>query len=588
MKLHQRYVIIFVVCVMVLVSVNVFLAVNNKPSLLSNVQSWPEMFKNRPGKESVPTETNRLSRRLTAEEFRKDSKLKTGNPLIDDYGSNNLMAPGEQGQAVTVPVNMQANVTAALETYRINVWASDVIPLNRLVPDSRFPGCAGQPYPKDLPTTSVIIPFHDEWYSVLLRTVYSVINRTPRHLLWEIILVDDASSMRKLKGELDNYIANNFPEGLVKVVRLKERVGLIRARMEGVRQATGEVIVIFDSHMEVNIQWLEPLLVQIQSDRKSLAMGILDYIDANTLKYNWKDHLTRYAFDWRLVFFETYFRPDLYGQSDADPKRGTMMVGAAFAVDRKYFLELGGYDEGMDVWGGENLELSWRVWMCGGSLIHIPCSKLGHIARVQPYSFPAGRRQTEVHNYKRAVELWMEDDHKKFVQDYFPEMKDADPGDLTERRKLKEKLKCKNFTWYLDNIWPELAVFGRNSTAWGTIRNAATNVCLDNHSFLFTYAEPLYADQCHGTLCTQGFTLTKEGLLRSSLQCLVVKEDSPGARVQLEDCIIGPKDKWTHPRPNENIRHERSGMCLDLCGNQPCVKACTTIVSQMWTFSSYL
>ena len=37
------------------------------------------------------------------------------------------------------------------------------------------------------------------------------------------------------------------------------------------------------------------------------------------------------------------------------------MVGAAFAVDRKYFLELGGYDEGMDVWGGENLELSWRV-----------------------------------------------------------------------------------------------------------------------------------------------------------------------------------------------------------------------------------
>jgi predicted glycosyltransferase involved in capsule biosynthesis len=38
-----------------------------------------------------------------------------------------------------------------------------------------------------------------------------------------------------------------------------------------------------------------------------------------------------------------------------------MMVGAAFAVDRKYFLEIGGYDEGMDVWGGENLELSWRV-----------------------------------------------------------------------------------------------------------------------------------------------------------------------------------------------------------------------------------
>jgi polypeptide N-acetylgalactosaminyltransferase len=60
--------------------------------------------------------------------------------------------------------------------------------------------------------------------------------------------------------------------------------------------------------------------------------------------------------------------------------------------------------------------------MCGGSLVHIPCSKLGHIARVQPYSFPGGRRKIEVHNYKRAVELWMEDNHKSFIYDYFPDM----------------------------------------------------------------------------------------------------------------------------------------------------------------------
>ena len=59
--------------------------------------------------------------------------------------------------------------------------------------------CASKEYPRDLPTASVIIPFHDEWYSVLLRTLYSVINRTPRHLLWEIVLVDDASTMGKLR-----------------------------------------------------------------------------------------------------------------------------------------------------------------------------------------------------------------------------------------------------------------------------------------------------------------------------------------------------------------------------------------------------
>lgn len=87
---------------------------------------------------------------------------------------------------------------------------------------------------------------------MLLRTIHSVYNRSPRELLKEIILVDDASTKPELKKPLDDYLLKHF-DGRVKTRRLEQREGLIVARMEGAKVATGEVIIFLDGHMEVSV-----------------------------------------------------------------------------------------------------------------------------------------------------------------------------------------------------------------------------------------------------------------------------------------------------------------------------------------------
>lgn len=58
--------------------------------------------------------------------------------------------------------------------------------------------CKNKLYPDNLPRTSVVIVFHNEAWTTLLRTVHSVIDRSPHTLLEEIVLVDDASERGKL------------------------------------------------------------------------------------------------------------------------------------------------------------------------------------------------------------------------------------------------------------------------------------------------------------------------------------------------------------------------------------------------------
>ena len=174
------------------------------------------------------------------------------------------------------------------------------------------------------------------------------------------------------------------------------------------------------------------------------------------------------------------------------------MAGGLFAIDRAFFEKLGGYDPGFDIWGGENLELSFKTWMCGGTLEIIPCSHVGHIFRKRsPYKWRSGVNVLK-RNSIRLAEVWL-DDHKKYYYDRIGNDL-GNYGDISQRKKLRQDLQCKTFKWYLDTIYPELFIPGE-AIGSGEVRNMWTGhgnqMCIDSPAKKNDLHKPVGLYPCH-------------------------------------------------------------------------------------------
>uniref|UniRef100_H2ZNJ3 Polypeptide N-acetylgalactosaminyltransferase n=1 Tax=Ciona savignyi TaxID=51511 RepID=H2ZNJ3_CIOSA len=399
--------------------------------------------------------------------------------------------PGEFGVAVHL-TNAERDRKAYSDN-GFNILVSNRISLNRSLPDIRHKNCAVRKYLSHLPDASVIIPFHNEGWSTLLRTIHSVINRSPKILLREIILVDDCSVMEHLKAPLDKELTKYSQ---VRLVRLAKREGLIRARLAGVHEATGNTIVILDSHVEVTNNWLPPLLEPIALDRKVITCPMIDIIDKDDFHYlTQPGDAMRGAFDWELYYKRIPIPPEKLLADPSDPFEDPVMAGGLFAVDRLFFKEIGEYDDGLEIWGGEQYELSFKTWMCGGKILDAPCSRVGHIYReFMPYSLPRGTNINK--NFKRVAEVWM-DEYKEYFYKKRPHVRSIDPGDLSKQKALRERLQCKSFDWFMKEVAPDILKHYPpvvpHPAAWGMMENAR-KVCLDGQG----RSKPVVLWQCHG------------------------------------------------------------------------------------------
>ncbi|XP_071158657.1 polypeptide N-acetylgalactosaminyltransferase 13-like isoform X8 [Mytilus edulis] len=490
----------------------------------------------------------------------------------------NPTGPGEMGKAVVIPQDKQAESKEKFKINQFNLLASDMMSLNRSLPDYRMDGCKRKSYPTGLPKTSVVIVFHNEAWSTLLRTVHSIINRSPIEYLEEIILVDDASEREHLGQQLDDYVAK-LPVRTY-VLRSESRTGLIRARLKGAAASKGKVITFLDAHCECTEGWLEPLLSEIHKDRTAVVCPIIDVISDDTFEYIPGSDMTWGGFNWKLNF-RWYPVPqrelDRRGGERSNPTRTPTMAGGLFSISRDYFYEIGSYDEGMDIWGGENLEMSFRVWMCGGKVYIVTCSRVGHVFRkTSPYSWPGGVARIINHNTQRIVEVWM-DEYKDFFYKINPGVRSTSYGDVKERQSMRKRLQCKSFRWYLENVYPE-SQLPLDYFALGEIRNKATNKCID--SMGRKSGEKTGLVHCHSQGGNQVFSYTQNKQLRTDdNMCVDVQYYS----VMLVDCDTS-HGQWQYIRQTLEVKHVNSKQCLGgkQNDNEPTVGTCDGSQSQKW------
>ncbi|RUS73536.1 hypothetical protein EGW08_018694 [Elysia chlorotica] len=513
-----------------------------------------------------------------------DSPLQIDEEKDEPYNEFFLKRLGE-----IVTEEDQRNYDSGFHSHAFNQMLSDKLSLQRPLPDVRLQKCKDKKYPEDLPTASVIICFYNEAKSTLLRTVNTVVERSPAYLIHEIILVDDYSDLDFLKHDLQNHMQNNFPQ--VKLLRTSERQGLIRARMVGAREASGEVLLFLDSHCEVNVGWLEPLLFAVRNDPHTVSVPIIDIVNSDTFLYE-ASGLVKGGFNWGMHYQWDPLTEDEMKEvlKTAEPFKSPTMAGGLFAMNRLYFQTLGEYDSGMDVWGGENLELSFRIWQCGGQLVIVPCSRVGHIFRKRrPYGAP--KHDTFTRNTLRMVHVWT-DEYKKYYFHVNPRAETVEYGNISERVQLREQLKCKSFKWYLENVYPEQlhklpnlenlrydnqkpekfeSQFKTVTRAKGLLKHAGSGLCVQSEKTEYDKRALLTLAVCNNAEHKQVWYETEQKDMRLANILCMDRDPDAGPYARLMKCNGSKAQTWVWIKKNTHSQLVSPGTseCLVTTGVDP-------------------
>lgn len=212
---------------------------------------------------------------------------------------------------------------------------------------------------------SVILPVKNEGLNIKV-TVDSLL-RTVSQIPFEILVVDDNSEDRCCS------FLSDPPYTLPRIKLITTSgLGASGARNAGAAAARGEILVFCDAHVTVPHDWLDRLYKRfLTPEVAGVSPGIASMADPTAVGYGqtWSSRL------------EIKWLPRPSGLT-AVP----LLPGGCQAFRREAFLAVGGYDRGFKVWGHEDEEISFKMWLFGYSLFVDPDFSVMHLFRPRhPY-----------------------------------------------------------------------------------------------------------------------------------------------------------------------------------------------------------
>jgi GT2 family glycosyltransferase len=190
---------------------------------------------------------------------------------------------------------------------------------------------------------------------------------------YDLIVADNGSTDDSI-----SFLQNNYPE--IRLIRFDHNFGFAKGYNEALKQVESEYYVLLNSDVEVEKNWLEPMLNLLENDKSIAACQpkLLAYNNKHLFEYSgaaggWLDKYG-YPFAKGRVFDICEEDHGQYDQTEPI----FWASGAALFIRARVFHEVKGFDEYFFA-HQEEIDLCWRIQLAGHKIYSCPASIIYHV-----------------------------------------------------------------------------------------------------------------------------------------------------------------------------------------------------------------